>query len=283
MIQILYVLIIVSIANSLIGSLLLLRESLMTADAISHTILLGIVLAYLVIRDFSSPWLIIGAAAFGLFTVISIEGLTKTGLVENDASIGLIFPFFFSIAVIIISKYFTNVHLDIDMVLLGQVELTPLKRIDLLGISLPLAFVQGLTIALVNFLFILIFYKPLKIRLFDPVFAQSIGINIKLLDFIVMSLVSLTAVVSFESIGSILVTALMAAPTMTARLVTSRFASFIGFSIIFGIINTLIGYNLAVFLNTSISSMIAVTAFILFLIVLFLKKSTLKINPLSQN
>lgn len=283
MIQILYVLIIVSIANSLIGSLLLLRESLMTADAISHTILLGIVLAYLVIRDFSSPWLIIGAAAFGLFTVISIEGLTKTGLVENDASIGLIFPFFFSIAVIIISKYFTNVHLDIDMVLLGQVELTPLKRIDLLGISLPLAFVQGLTIAIVNFLFILIFYKPLKIRLFDPVFAQSIGINIKLLDFIVMSLVSLTAVVSFESIGSILVTALMAAPTMTARLVTSRFASFIGISIIFGIINTLIGYNLAVFLNTSISSMIAVTAFILFLIVLFLKKSTPKINPLSQN
>lgn len=283
MIQILYVLIIVSIANSLIGSLLLLRESLMTADAISHTILLGIVLAYLVIRDFSSPWLIIGAAAFGLFTVISIEGLTKTGLVENDASIGLIFPFFFSIAVIIISKYFTNVHLDIDMVLLGQVELTPLKRIDLLGFSLPLAFVQGLTIALVNFLFILIFYKPLKIRLFDPVFAQSIGINIKLLDFIVMSLVSLTAVVSFESIGSILVTALMAAPTMTARLVTSRFASFIGISIIFGIINTLIGYNLAVFLNTSISSMIAVTAFILFLIVLFLKKSTPKINPLSQN
>lgn len=283
MIQILYVLIIVSIANSLIGSLLLLRESLMTADAISHTILLGIVLAYLVTRDFSSPWLIIGAAAFGLFTVISIEGLTKTGLVENDASIGLIFPFFFSIAVIIISKYFTNVHLDIDMVLLGQVELTPLKRTDLLGISLPLAFVQGLTMALINFLFILIFYKPLKIRLFDPVFAQSIGINIKLLDFIVMSLVSLTAVVSFESIGSILVTALMAAPTMTARLVTSRFASFIGVSIIFGIINTLIGYNLAVFLNTSISSMIAVTAFILFLIVLFLKKSTLKINPLSQN
>ncbi|UUX34493.1 metal ABC transporter permease [Fundicoccus culcitae] len=272
MIQILFVLIAVSVATSLIGSLLLLRESLMVADAISHTILLGIVLAYIFTRDLSSPWLIFGAAAFGLFTVITIEGLNQTGQIENDASIGLVFPFFFSIAVVIISKYFSDVHLDIDMVLLGQVELSPLKRTEFLGIQIPTALLQGIMISLVNLLFILIFYKPLKIRLFDPIYAQSIGIKVKWLDLIMMSLVSLTAVTSFESVGSKLVIALMAAPAMTARLLTRHFASFIALSVVFALLNSVLGYYLGVNFNTSISAMVAVTSFVVFLIVLLVTK-----------
>lgn len=272
MIQILFVLIAVSVATSLIGSILLLRESLMVADAISHTILLGIVLAYIFKRDLSSPWLIFGAAAFGLFTVIAIEGLNQTGQIENDASIGLVFPFFFSIAVVIISKYFSDVHLDIDMVLLGQVELSPLKRTEFLGIQMPTALLQGIMMSLVNLLFILIFYKPLKIRLFDPIYAQSIGIKVKWLDLIMMSLVSLTAVTSFESVGSKLVIALMAAPAMTARLLTRHFASFIALSVVFALLNSVLGYYLGVNFNTSISAMVAVTSFVVFLIVLLVTK-----------
>lgn len=267
MIQILYVLFVVAASCGLMGSLLLQRESLMVADAISHTILLGIVLAYYVVEDLSSPWLIVGATLFGILTVIAIELLVKTGRIPNDAAIGLIFPFFFAIAVLIISKYYTNVHLDIDMVLLGQVELSPLKRTELLGIRLPTAFFQGVFVLLLNLGFILITYHSLRIRLFDRIYAETIGIRVNRLDFILMTLVSLTAVTSFESIGAILVIALMAAPAMTARLLVDSFSKSLMMSVVIAMINSAIGYYLGLQFNTSISSMVAVVSFITFMVV----------------
>lgn len=271
MIQILYVLCVVAASCSLMGSLLLQRESLMVADAISHTILLGIVVAYYFVGDLSSPWLIVGATLFGVITVVSIELLVKTGRVANDAAIGLVFPFFFAIAVLIISKYYTNVHLDIDMVLLGQVELSPLKRTELLGIKLPTAFIQGAFVLILNSGFILITYQSLKIRLFDRIYAETIGIRVNILDFILMTLVSLTAVTSFESIGAILVIALMAAPAMTARLLVESFPKLLLTSVIIAIINSCIGYFIGLYFNTSISSMVAVVSFISFMIVFIIK------------
>lgn len=271
MIQILFVLCVVAASCSLMGSLLLQRESLMVADAISHTILLGIVVAYYFVGDLSSPWLIVGATLFGVITVVSIELLVKTGRVANDAAIGLVFPFFFAIAVLIISKYYTNVHLDIDMVLLGQVELSPLKRMDILNLRLPIAFVQGALVLLLNAGFILITYQSLKIRLFDRIYAETIGIRVNLLDLILMTLVSLTAVTSFESIGAILVIALMAAPAMTARLLVESFPKLLLTSVIIAIINSCIGYFIGLYFDTSISSMVAVVSFISFMIVFIIK------------
>lgn len=271
MIQILYVLCVVAASCSLMGSLLLQRESLMVADAISHTILLGIVVAYYFVGDLSSPWLIVGATLFGVITVVSIELLVKTGRVANDAAIGLVFPFFFAIAVLIISKYYTNVHLDIDMVLLGQVELSPLKRTELLGVKLPTAFIQGAFVLLLNSGFILLTYQSLKIRLFDRIYAQTIGIRVNLLDFILMTLVSLTAVTSFESIGAILVIALMAAPALTARLLVESFPKLIVTSVLVALINSCIGYFIGLHFDTSISSMVAVVSFISFMFVFIIK------------
>lgn len=267
MIQILYILIVVAISCSLIGALLLLKANLMVADAISHTILLGIVVAYYFTNDLSSPYLIVGATLFGVITVIAIEMLEKTGRMQSDAAIGLVFPLFFSLAVIIISKYYTNVHLDIDMVLLGQVELAPLKQVEVLGYSLPQALFIGLIILAINLLFILLTYGALKIRLFDETFARAIGIRVALLDFMLMSLVSLTAVASFESVGSILVIALMATPAMTARCFTNKFSTLLLGSAMVAVINSVVGYYMGVYLNTSISSMVAVSGFIIFLIV----------------
>lgn len=271
MIQILFVLCVVAASCSLMGSLLLQRESLMVADAISHTILLGIVIAYYFVGDLSSPWLIVGATLFGVITVVSIELLVKTGRVANDAAIGLVFPFFFAIAVLLISKYYSNVHLDIDMVLLGQVELSPLKRMDVLNVRLPVAFVQGTVVLLLNIGFILLSYQSLKIRLFDRIYAQTIGIRVNLLDFILMTLVSLTAVTSFESIGAILVIALMAAPAMTARLLVTSFPKLLLTSVIIAIVNSCIGYFLGLAVNSSISSMVAVVSFISFILVFIIK------------
>lgn len=267
MIQILWVLLVVASSCGLMGSLLLQRESLMVADAISHTILLGIVIAYYFVGDLSSPWLIVGATLFGVITVVSIEVLVKTGRIANDAAIGLVFPFFFAIAVLIISKYYTNVHLDIDMVLLGQVELSPLKRTELWGTLLPTAFIQGSLVLMLNLGFILITYRSLKISLFDRIFAETIGIRVNILDLILMTLVSLTAVTSFESIGAILVIALMAAPAMTARLLVRTFPQLLIVSVLVAMLNSTLGYYIGLYLDTSISSMVAVISFISFMLV----------------
>lgn len=272
MIQILYILCVVAASCSLMGSLLLERESLMVADAISHTILLGIVVAYYFVDDLSSPWLIIGATLFGVLTVVAIELLVRTGRVANDAAIGIVFPFFFAVAVIIISKYYSNVHLDIDMVLLGQVEFAPLNRMEFFGFSLPVAFFQGLLVLGLNLGFILLAYRALKIRLFDVVFAKAVGIKVSLLDLLLMTLVSLTAVSSFESVGSILVIALMAAPAMTARCLTKHFAMTLVYSVLIALVNCTIGYYAALSLNTSISAMVAVVSFITFMLVFILTR-----------
>lgn len=267
MMQILYILIVVALACSLLGTILLMRSSLMIADAISHTILLGIVIAFYFTEDLSSPYLIIGATLFGVITVVAIDLLTKTGRMQNDAAIGLVFPLFFSLAVIIISKYYTNVHLDIDMVLLGQVELAPLRQIEIFSIAMPQALFIGLIILGVNLLFVLVTYTALKIRLFDETFAKTIGINVALIDLVLMTLVSLTAVTSFESVGSILVIALMATPGMTARCFTNKFSTLLITSALIAVFNSVLGYYIGLQLDTSISSMVAVTGFATFLVV----------------
>lgn len=267
MIQILYILIVVALACSLLGTILLMRSSLMIADAISHTILLGIVIAFYFTEDLSSPYLIIGATLFGVITVVAIDLLTKTGRMQNDAAIGLVFPLFFSLAVIIISKYYTNVHLDIDMVLLGQVELAPLRQIEIFSIAMPQALFIGLIILGINLLFVLVTYTALKIRLFDETFAKTIGINVALIDLVLMTLVSLTAVTSFESVGSILVIALMATPGMTARCFTNKFSTLLIASALIAVFNSILGYYIGLQLDTSISSMVAVTGFATFLVV----------------
>lgn len=121
---------IVAVACSLPGVFLVLRRMALMSDAISHTVLLGIVLAFFVTHDIASPLLIAGAAAMGVITVGLVELLLRTRLVREDASIGLVFPALFSIAVILISRFAGSVHLDTDAVLLGEIAFAPFRRLD---------------------------------------------------------------------------------------------------------------------------------------------------------
>ncbi len=118
----------IAISGAVLGSFLLLRGMALTSDAISHTVLLGIVVAFLVMvhvfdqePDLSSPWLIIGAALAGVGTVVLTEIIQRSGLVKQDAALGLAFPFLFAIAVILVTRYADNVHLDTDAVLVGEI------------------------------------------------------------------------------------------------------------------------------------------------------------------
>src|SRR5215207_5999608 len=189
--------IVVAAACALPGVFLVLRRTAMMSDAISHTVLLGIVLTYFIVQDLASPLLIVGAAATGLLTVWLVGLLSRTRLVKEDAAIGLVFPALFSLAVIFISRFARGVHLDVDMVLLGELAFAPFDRLNVFGLDLPRALVVMGAILLLNLAFILLFYKELKLATFDAALAATLGFAPALLHYALMALVSLTAVGAF--------------------------------------------------------------------------------------
>ena len=266
MIESLYILIITSLACAVLGVFLVLRRLSMVSDAISHSVLLGIVIGYFVTKDIGSVLLIIGASLFGVLTTVCIELLIKSKRVTEDASVGIIFPLFFSIAVILITRYARNVHLDTEVVLIGEIILAPLHRINFLGISLPKALVQMSFVLLINAAFIAVFFRKLKISSFDPVYAGVAGIAGTGLYYVFMALVSFTAVSAFESVGAILAIAFFISPAASAYLISKDLKITIFLAAVYAVVNSCIGYFLAVKFNVSMSGMCAVVSGLTFMI-----------------
>lgn len=266
MIESLYILIITAAACSILGVFLVLRRLSMVSDAISHSVLLGIVIGFFITRDLRSVWLIIAAALFGVFTTMAIEILIKSRRVGEDAAVGIIFPLFFSIAVILITKFARNVHLDTDMVLMGEVIVAPFNRIYILGLSFPKALVQMSVVLVLNIAFIILSFNRMKISTFDPVFSAVSGIGVGVLYYIFMGLVSLTCVAAFESVGAILAISFFIAPAASACLISKRLTTTLFLSVIYAIINSTFGYLLAIRYNISMSGMCACVSGITFFI-----------------
>ncbi|MFD2830732.1 metal ABC transporter permease [Corticicoccus populi] len=267
MIEVLYVLIVTALATAVLGVFLVLRGLSMTTDAISHTILLGIVVAFFITNDLRSPLLIFGATVVGLFTIYLIRLIMNTRLVKQDAAIGIVFTALFAVAVILVSRYADNVHLDIDVVLMGQVLYAPLNRIELFGFSMPNALFQLSIILIINIIFISLFYKELKVSTFDPVYSHIIGFSTTLIYYLLMGLVSVTAVTAFDAVGAILVINFFVAPAVTAYLLVKRLSHMIILSCIFAVINSSLGYMFGMMLDVSMSGATSFVALIIFLIV----------------
>ena len=249
----------VAVACALPGVFLVLRGTTMVSDAITHTVLLGIVLAFFITQDLNSPLLMIGATLVGVATVWAIEALQQTKLLSNDAAIGIVFPLFFSIAIILITRYAGNVHLDEDIVLMGELAFAPFRRLMFFGLDVgPRALWTMLVILLINSLFIGLFYKELKITTFDAGFAAAIGFSPVLIHYGLMTLVSLTAVGAYDSVGSILVVGFMVGPPLAAFLLTNKLHVMIGLTAVMAVINSIAGVRLAFMLDTTIAGMIAV-------------------------
>ncbi len=268
MIESMYILIMTAVACSLVGVFLVLRNLSMVADAISHSVLLGIVLAVFVVKDLSSPFLIVGASVFGLLTVLSIELLIKSGLIKNDSSVGIVFPLFFSIGVILISKFGKGIHLDVECVLMGEVIFAPLNRMMVLGHSFPKALVTMSVVAFINLMFIIIFFKELKVNTFDSEYAQLNGFSAGFLLYSLMALVSFTTVSAFDSVGAILVIAFMVAPAASAYLLTNKLKNTLILAVIIGVIDSIIGYFISVELNLSMAGVTAFTMGVVFSLIL---------------
>ena len=263
MIESLYILIITSLACAVLGVFLVLRRLSMVSDAISHSVLLGIVIGYFVTKDIGSVLLI---SLFGVLTTVCIELLIKSKRVTEDASVGIIFPLFFSIAVILITRYARNVHLDTEVVLIGEIILAPLHRINFLGLSLPKALVQMFFVLLINTVFIAVFFRKLKISSFDPVYAGVAGIAGAGLYYVFMALVSFTAVSAFESVGAILTISFFISPAASAYLISKDLKITIFLAAVYAVVNSCIGYFLAVKFNVSMSGMCALVSGLTFMI-----------------
>ena len=262
----LFVLIATAAACALLSPFLVLRKLSMVSDAISHSVLLGIVLAFFIVKDVGSPLLIAGAALFGVITVFAVEFLSGTGLVKNDDAVGIVFPMFFALAVVLITKFARNVHLDTDIVLMGEVIIAPLNRTEFLGMDLPKAFVQMGILFIVNLLFIIIFFKELKITTFDKGFAKLAGFSSIALFYALMTLSSLTAVTAFDAVGAILVVSFLITPGAAAYLISKDLKVMIAISVGYAVINSIIGYVLSLLMNVSMSGMTAAVAGVTFLI-----------------
>ncbi len=254
-----------AVACALCGVFLVLRRMAMLSDAISHSILLGIVLAFFVTRDLTSPLLVVAAALTGVATVALVELLHRTGRVREDAAIGLVFPALFSAGVILITRFAGDVHLDTDAVLLGELAFAPFDRLVLGGVDVgprTLWLMAGVLAG--DALLLALFFKELKLATFDAGLAASLGFAPVLVHYGLMTAVSVTAVSAFDAVGLILVVALMVGPPATAYLLTDRLGRMVGLSALFGIAAAVGGYWLAHALDASIAGSMAVVVGLLF-------------------
>ncbi len=262
-----------AIACAIPGTYLVLRRMSMMSDAISHSVLPGIIIAFLIVLDRSSPFIILGAALSGLLMVYLTELISRSKLVKTDASIGLVFPGLFSIGVILISMQMSSVHFHEHSVLVGDITLSALNNLVIDGVDYgpKSLYILG-SVILINLLFIVIFFKELNITTFDPQLSAVLGFKNLTLHYLFMTIVSITAVASFDAAGSILVIALFIVPAATAHLFTRTVISMIVWAIIFAIISSISGFYLSIYFDAAVSGGIAVMCGVVFLVTLSLVK-----------
>lgn len=256
----------ISISCGILGVFMMLRKMSMTGDAISHAVLPGIVIGFFVSGSQRSLEVIIGAGLLGILATLMIEGLRKKAKVQLDASIGITFTLLFAIGIILINLFAYKVDLDQECVLYGEIAYLPIDLwITKSGLNLGprITWLAGL-----NFFFVIGFiyllFKELTLTSFDESFSSVLGIPAKGINLALMSMVSYTTVSSFESVGAILVVALLVVPPATAFLWTKTLMNLLKLTSVLGIFIAIFGYYLAFWLDSSIAGMMVTVAGIFF-------------------
>lgn len=258
---------------ALLGNYLVLRRMSMMGDAISHAVLPGLAIAFILSESRGSLPMLIGATAIGILTALLIQGVTRLSGLDRGASMGVIFTTLFALGLILIRQAADHVDLDPGCVLYGAIELTPLDVYTLLGMEIPQAAVTTGIMLFINLLFVLAFYKELKITSFDPSLATTLGINANFMHYLLMTLVAATTIVAFESVGSILVIAMLIVPGAAAHLLTDRLSVMLAISLFIAALSAVLGHIGAItvptwlgFRDTSTAGMMAVASGVIFLL-----------------
>jgi manganese/zinc/iron transport system permease protein len=251
--------ILAAVACGLIGSFLVLRRHAMLGDAISHSVLPGLVLAFLITASRDVLPMLIGAGLMGLLTAWLTELLSRTGRLYRDGALGIVFTLLFSIGVILLSLWAGQIDLDQECVLYGEIAYAPWDTFVMGGTNLGPRAVWILGgVLLANLIFIGLFFRQLKICSFDPEMARAVGINERLWHYLLMTMVSLTIVAAFELVGAILVVAMLIMPGATAYLLTSRLTIMLLLAVVAGAIAAVGGFYAAAYFDASVAGFIAV-------------------------
>ncbi len=263
----------VATACCLLGPFLIVRRVALLGDAVSHAVLPGIVVAFLIFQSRAPLAMVIGAAVFAILCVLAIDALRGTGLVASDAAIGLVFPALFALGVLGVHRWADDLHLDLDSTIYGEIAFSPFWTVEIGGQLMARSVVVMGAVVLVNLVIVALLWKELKVTSFDPEFARAVRISPRIVARILLAAVAVTAVTAFESVGAILVVTLLIVPAATAYLLTDRLLVMVGLSVVAGWASAVGGHWGAMRLDASIAGMMGLCAGVLFLAALLASPS----------
>jgi manganese/zinc/iron transport system permease protein len=246
---------------ALLGNYLLLRRMALVGDAISHSVLPGLVLAFLIFHDLGTGPMLAGAMAAGLATTLLIEFITSKSRLKSDAATGITYTTLFALGIFLVVRYTERIHLDAECVLFGELEYVVFAEPSFLhwgsygAVPLPILISAG--IALLVLAYIAAFYKELALTSFDPGLARSIGVRTGLIHYSLMAMLSFVVVTSLESVG-ILVVALLVLPGSTAQFFSRRLWKLHLLAVLFSATATLCGFHLAAWFKCPTAAAIAI-------------------------
>lgn len=261
----------VSTLCAIVGCFLVLRKMSMVGDAISHAVLPGIVLAFMISGQRVGFPLLLGTALAGLFVSFLIEWFNKKAKLQSDAAIGLSFTVLFAIGLILVTSI-RNVDLDQDCVLYGELVYVPLDLIEFFKVDVPQ---QTLNVFLSLLLVSVILWlgrRNFFTITFDQNYAIAIGMHTLFWHYLFMGMVSLTTVTCFESVGAVLVVAFLVGPAATAWLLSKSINQMLVVAVISGLLSSLAGYYTAKLLNVSVAGCISAFIGLQFALILILKR-----------
>lgn len=240
--------VIVGLVAGVIGSFIVLRGMSLMGDALSHAVLPGVAVSYMMGTNY-----IIGASVFGLAAAALIGVVQQKSKLKSDTSIGIVFSSFFALGIILISKAQSST--DLTSILFGNV--LAVRESDIIMTAI---------VAISVLLFVVLFYKELLVSSFDPTMAEAYGLKVRLIHYGLMFALTLVAVTSLQTIGTILVVALLVTPAATAYLLTNRFKTMIMLASLIGMVSAVIGLMFSYNFNYPSGATIVLTAAFFFVL-----------------
>jgi len=265
-------------ACALPGCFLVLRKMSMMGDAISHAVLPGLAVGFLLTGSRAGPVMLAGAAGVGVLTALFTQWISRFGQVDRGASMGIVFTTLFALGMVMIVRAADHVDLDPSCVLYGAIEMTPLDVVWMPVVAgtvweVPRAVLVLGAVAIINLGVVLALFKEFRISSFDPELASALGVNAQTMHYVLMAMTAITTVAAFEAVGSIMVIAMLIVPAATAYLLTDRLGVMLALSVGTGVAAAGLGHLGAItvpawfgFEDTNTSGMMALASGLLFLL-----------------
>lgn len=245
----------------LVGNFLILRRLALIGDAISHSILPGIVVAFLITQSRGILPMFLGAIGAGMLTNCLIEYIRSHSRLKTDTIIGISFSTLFSVGILLTALYADKIDLDQDCVLYGDLAFIPYQAsVEVGSVSVPLPILRSFCVLIIIALCIYFFYKELLVSSFDGGLARCLGIQTRYVYYGLKILVSLAIVASFEAVGAILAVAMLIFPGATAALLGGRLPRLLGYTLGLSAMYALLGLHLSFWLNCSVGGAMVLVA-----------------------